>query len=65
MATIGQPADDAPAGAPVLRLISFDRRWYLAGAAGWLLFHAWPLVPGLLGLAFFDVLQGHAPAASP
>ena len=62
MATIGKSADGAPASAPVLRLIAFDRRWYLAGAAGWLLFHAWPLVPGLLGLAFFDVLQGHAPA---
>jgi ATP-binding cassette, subfamily B, bacterial len=62
MATIGQSADAPPAGAPVRRLIAFERRWYLAGAAGWLLFHALPLVPGLLGLVFFDVLQGHAPA---
>lgn len=59
MATIARQPGDA---APILRLIAFDRRWYLAGAVGWLLFHAWPLVPGLLGLAFFDVLQGRAPA---
>ena len=58
MATIGQPVN----AAPVRRLIAFDRRWFLAGAAGWLLFHAWPLVPGLLGLVFFDILQGRAPA---
>jgi ATP-binding cassette, subfamily B, bacterial len=62
MATIAQPVDDAPTGAPVRKLIAFDRKWYLAGAAGWLAFHAWPLVPGLLGLVFFDVLQGRAPA---
>jgi ATP-binding cassette, subfamily B, bacterial len=45
----------------VRKLIAFDRKWYLAGAVGWLLFHAWPLLPGLLGLVFFDLLQGHAP----
>src|SRR2546430_536075 len=30
MATIGKSADDVPAGAPVLRLIAFDRRWCFA-----------------------------------
>ena len=25
----------------------------------WVVFHSWPLVPGLLAKAFFDLLQGH------
>ena len=28
----------------------------------WILFHSWPLFPGLLAKAFFDTLEGRAPA---
>ncbi len=28
----------------------------------WVLFHSWPLFPGLLAKAFFDTLEGRAPA---
>jgi ATP-binding cassette, subfamily B, bacterial len=47
---------------PVRRLIAYERRWFVSGATGWLLFHLWPLLPGLIGKEFFDVLQGDAPA---
>lgn len=46
----------------ILRLTGYHRLRYLAAVAGWLLFHLWPLLPGLLGLALFDALQGKSSA---
>ena len=53
-------SDDAPqqvSARSVFRLISLDRLWFLAASAGWVTYHGLPLVPGLLGKAFFDTLQ--------
>lgn len=44
------------------RMIAHSPFWYGAYALGWILFHLWPVVPGLLARAFFDTLQGQAPA---
>jgi ATP-binding cassette subfamily B protein len=60
MSSDAQSDGRLPTG-PVRRLISYQPRWFLAGAVGWLLFHVWPLIPGLIGKAFFDVLEGHGP----
>ncbi len=37
---------------------------FVSAASGlcWILFHSWPLFSGLLAKAFFDVLEGNAPA---
>jgi len=43
------------------RLIAYRPLRYAVVALCWMLFHAWPLIPGLLAKAFFDALQGHAP----
>ncbi|HYG60318.1 MAG TPA: ABC transporter ATP-binding protein [Symbiobacteriaceae bacterium] len=44
------------------RLIARQPLWYGLTALAWIFFHTWPLVPGLLARAFFDTLQGRAPA---
>jgi ATP-binding cassette subfamily B protein len=42
----------------VLKLMAFHRGRYAASAFGWMIFHLWPLLPGVLGKALFDVLEG-------
>ncbi|MFD4636520.1 ABC transporter ATP-binding protein [Lentzea sp. NPDC058436] len=42
------------------RLIAYSPWRYLLAALGWMVFHLWPLLPGLLGKALFDVLEGRA-----
>ncbi|HEY0451972.1 ABC transporter ATP-binding protein [Actinophytocola sp.] len=44
---------------PVSRLAAFHPQWFALGGLGWLLFHVWPLLPGLFGKMFFDLLAGH------
>lgn len=44
------------------RLVAYRPFWYLVDALSWILFHQWPLIPGLLAKAFFDALGGSAPA---
>lgn len=44
------------------RLIAREPLWYGLTALCWILFHLWPLVPGLLARTLFDTLQGQAPA---
>ncbi len=51
-----------PTAYVVARLIAYRPLRYAVVALCWILFHAWPLIPGLLAKAFFDTLQGHAPA---
>ncbi len=51
-----------PTAYVVARLIAYRPLRYAVVALCWILFHAWPLLPGLLAKAFFDMLQGHAPA---
>ena len=46
----------------IWRMIAYNPLRYGANALCWILFHAWPLLPGLLLKAFFDTLSGHAPA---
>lgn len=46
----------------IRRIIAFGPLQYSVVALCWILFHAWPLLPGLLAKAFFDMLSGHAPA---
>ncbi len=41
----------------ILRMTGYHRLRYLTAIAGWLIFHLWPLLPGLLGLALFNTLQ--------
>ncbi|HEX3925175.1 MAG TPA: ABC transporter ATP-binding protein [Streptosporangiaceae bacterium] len=41
----------------VRRLLAYEPLRYLFAAVCWLLYHLWPLFPGLIGLAFFDDLQ--------
>jgi len=43
---------------PVGRLAAYQPVWFFLGALGWLLYHTWPLLPGLLGKMFFDLLGG-------
>jgi ATP-binding cassette subfamily B protein len=45
-----------------MRIVAFDPLGYAAVALFWILFHSWPLLPGLLAKAFFDFLEGSAPA---
>lgn len=52
----------APVGRLVQRLIRSERHAYTLTAAGWILWHLWPLMPGLLAQAFFNVLAGQTPA---
>jgi ATP-binding cassette subfamily B protein len=42
----------------------FTYQPFVSAASGlcWILFHSWPLFSGLLAKAFFDVLEGNAPA---
>lgn len=47
---------------PVARLAAYQPQWFGAGALGWLLYHSWPLLPGLLGKMFFDLLAGESTA---
>jgi len=44
----------------VARLIAYQPVRYSIVALGWILFHAWPLLPGLLAKLFFDTLGGRA-----
>ncbi len=46
----------------VVRLIAYRSLQFAVVALCWILFHSWPLLPGLLAKAFFDMLEGHAPA---
>ncbi|MBA3946020.1 MAG: ABC transporter ATP-binding protein [Herpetosiphonaceae bacterium] len=46
----------------VRRMIAYGPWRYAAVAFSWMLFHSWPLLPGLLAKLFFDTLEGHAPA---
>jgi ATP-binding cassette subfamily B protein len=41
----------------VRRLLAYEPGRFAFAAVGWLLYHLWPLLPGLIGLAFFDQLQ--------
>jgi ATP-binding cassette, subfamily B, bacterial len=47
---------------PVLTLIRHRPKSFLLAATGWLLYHTWPLLPGLLAMEFFNLLQHHAVA---
>ncbi|ONI78160.1 hypothetical protein ALI144C_32330 [Actinosynnema sp. ALI-1.44] len=38
--------------------MAFHRGLYAASAVGWMIFHLWPLLPGVLGKALFDTLEG-------
>lgn len=40
------------------QLIARQPLWYGLTAASWILFHTWPLLPGLLARAFFGLLEG-------
>jgi ATP-binding cassette subfamily B protein len=42
----------------ILKVMAFHRGRYAASAAGWMIFHLWPLLPGVLGKALFDTLEG-------
>jgi ATP-binding cassette, subfamily B, bacterial len=42
------------------RLIGHQPFWYGLSSLGWILFHSWPLLPGLLAKLFFDRLQAGA-----
>ncbi|TCO59545.1 ABC transporter ATP-binding protein [Actinocrispum wychmicini] len=42
------------------KLISYSPLRFTLAAVGWLLFHLWPLLPGVMGKALFDVLEGRA-----
>src|SRR5919199_4774685 len=44
------------------RLFTYDPLPQVASGLCWVLFHSWPLFPGLLAKAFFDSLEGRAPA---
>ncbi len=46
----------------VRRLLAYHLWSQVASGCCWVLFHPWPLFPGLLAKAFFDLLQGRAPA---
>src|SRR5258708_12950955 len=46
----------------VVGLIAAQPLQFAVVALCWILFHSWPLLPGLLAKAFFDMLEGHAPA---
>jgi ATP-binding cassette, subfamily B, bacterial len=46
----------------ITRMIAYNPLRYGVVALCWILFHTWPLVPGLLAKAFFDTLAGNAPA---
>ncbi len=46
----------------VWRLIAYQPVLYAVNAVLWILFHSWPLILGLLARAFFDTLEGKAPA---
>lgn len=64
---VAKPAHAQPTSMPstayyILRIIAYAPLQYGAVALCWILFHAWPLIPGLLAKAFFDTLSGNAPA---
>ncbi|MER6503590.1 ATP-binding cassette domain-containing protein [Streptomyces sp. NPDC001455] len=44
------------------RLVAHNPGLCTFATLGWVVFHLWPLVPGLLGKALFDVIEGRAPA---
>lgn len=46
----------------IWRLIAYQPVLYTINSLFWILFHSWPLVLGLLARAFFDMLEGRAPA---
>lgn len=46
----------------VARMIAYRPFRYALVALCWILFHSWPLLPGILAKAFFDTLDGRAPA---
>jgi ATP-binding cassette, subfamily B, bacterial len=47
----------------IRRLLAYHPWPQVASGCCWILFHSWPLFPGLLAKAFFDLLQGRAPAS--
>jgi ATP-binding cassette subfamily B protein len=55
--------DDMPSTAFFMRrLVAYHPLPQVASGLFWILFHSWPLFPGLLAKAFFDALEGRAPA---
>jgi ATP-binding cassette subfamily B protein len=44
----------------VARLIRYQPVWYGLASVGWILYHSWPLLPGLLAKLFFDRLPAGA-----
>ncbi|QFZ21182.1 ABC transporter ATP-binding protein [Saccharothrix syringae] len=56
----GQAGAVPPTLAFLWRLITYSPWRYLLAAAGWAVFHLWPLLPGVLGKLLFDVLEGRA-----
>lgn len=44
----------------IWRLIAYQPLRYAVVALGWILFHSWHILPGLLAKAFFDTLEGRA-----
>lgn len=42
----------------VWRLIGHQPGWFALATVSWLLFQAWPLLPGVLAKAFFDLMTG-------
>jgi ATP-binding cassette subfamily B protein len=46
----------------IWRMIAYAPLQYTGMSLWWILFHAWPLIPGLLAKFFFDTLSGSAPA---
>jgi ATP-binding cassette, subfamily B, bacterial len=41
------------------RILAYHPLSQVASGLFWILFHTWPLFPGLLAKAFFDALEGH------
>lgn len=44
------------------RIVLYEKLSYGVIALGWILFHSWHVIPGLLAKAFFDALEGKAAA---
>lgn len=42
------------------QLFKYDPLPQIGSGLCWVLFHSWPLFPGLLAKAFFDTLEGRA-----
>jgi ATP-binding cassette subfamily B protein len=62
----GAVSPDAPAAVPstwyfIWRLTTYHPLPQLGSGLCWILFHSWPLFPGLLAKLFFDTLAGATP----